>query len=1513
MIHSDLKRRLTDLLKLLGVAVLYAVPAKIMLVYFSANGVVSVVWPLSGLALAVMLIGGRRYAWSVFFGALVAGAEADIPYWTVAVVASGRTLVGLLGAWLLTRDSRFDPDFRSLHDYLRLVVLAGGVSSGISALVVATALLAAGFFTAEHYFLNLIHGWMGGTLGIILIAPLILVWRRTPDDWSGSTRISEIMLLFGLAFLVNQVVFLDWFHDTVGLVAKGYWAFLFVTWAVVRLGTHGVLAILLMTAIQALLGGNYGTGFFADDLAKTQLSNYWFYTIILSVVGMTLAIYFSERKQAERCEHIRNQALERLASGAPLSEILDTLVRGVEASNADMLGSILLLDEKGRHLLLGAAPNLPDGYNYAIHGITLEPGAGFCGAAAFRREPGIVSDPWWADYQALALRYGLQACWSQPILSGAGQVLGIFAIYQKEVRTPNGSELDMIIDAANIAGIAVEHSRSQQALHIAATVFETQEGIIITDSNKAILRINRAFTRIYGYSPEEVIGSTPSILRSSHHDDEFYGALRVKLLRDKYWSGEIWDERKNGEVFPVWLTISAVTAEDGSLTHYVGTFSDITEYKRTQKELQKHRDHLQELVNEQTVELRLSEERYRLLVDGVQDCANIMLDENGGIMTWNRGAERLKGYAADEVIGQHFSIFYPPDAVAVGRPEAELAQARAQGRTEDEGWRVRKDGSRFWACAVVTALYNGKGEIQGFSKITRDITERKQAEEAARQLNDELKRFKGTLDQTLDCVFMFRPDTLRFVYVNEGAKLQIGYSETEMMQMTPLDIKPEFNLEQFRQMLRPLIEGALPSLTFKTVHRHKSGRDIAVEIFLQYIHLEGQEPCFVAVVRDMTERKQFERALVAAKTEAEQANRAKSDFLATMSHEIRTPMNGVIGMVDVLHQTSLKGYQVEMVDTIRDSAFSLLGIIEDILDFSKIEAGKLEIEYAPTAVAEVTEKVCVMLDRLATKKGVELTLFTDPAIPAVILSDAQRLRQVVINLANNAIKFSSGQERPGRVSVQALLVEHEAGQGVVEIRVIDNGVGMNQETQARLFTPFTQADVSTTRCFGGTGLGLTIAHNLAQLMGGEMRVQSVLGQGSTFIVRLPFVPVPGEADGSATQSLVAGLSCLVVGGTEGLADYLAAYLRSAGAAVEQLSKPARLRERPSPPLPGPWVWLIDAGNTPPLPDELQTMTRFHPEQDVRLVVIGRGTRRRPRKNAADQIVEVDGNILTRQTVLQAVAIAAGRAQAEMAALPSGKGEAAFIAPSRDEALRQGRLILVAEDNETNRKVIVQQLALLGLAADVAGDGCEALERWRSGDYELLLTDLHMPKIDGYELTATIRAEDSSLRHTVIIALTANTLKGEAKRCLDAGMDDYLSKPATLENLKTMLNKWLPEVAPATPAVWDTASKPVDVAVLAALVGDSPEVLGDFLQQFRSSATGIAAEMKAVYAAEQTAQVGALAHKLKSAARAVGALALGKLCDEIEQASKVGQIEVLAALLLRFEIEMAAVDGYLDTL
>ena len=445
-------------------------------------------------------------------------------------------------------------------------------------------------------------------------------------------------------------------------------------------------------------------------------------------------------------------------------------------------------------------------------------------------------------------------------------------------------------------------------------------------------------------------------------------------------------------------------------------------------------------------------------------------------------------------------------------------------------------------------------------------------------------------------------------------------------------------------------------------------------------------------------------------------------------------------------------------------------------------------------------------------------------------------------------------------------------------------------------------------------------------MSGEISVRSEPGKGAEFTLRLPFTSLRENSTPSKASSQLAGLSCLVVGDADTLADSFAIYLANDGAIVEQVSASADAQRwiatRPT----GLHVVVIDSARRGPYSlDELRSVAA-RSDGDIHFIVIGRGKRRRCRTEPTGEIT-VDGNVLPRSVFLNIVSIAAGRTTDQcLQKLPDiVQSDLAVVAPlSREQASLQGRLILIAEDNEINQKVIQQQLALLGQVADIANNGREALKRWQGTEYAILITDLHMPEMDGYELTSAIRAGDTGKARKPIIAFTANALKGEAERCIALGMNDYLTKPVELKKLSAILNKWLPPAS--NPAITQGkelfsaeigsvekathTSIPVEVNVLKAIVGDDEVMIAEFLHEFRLSAEKIAGELRIAYAAKQAENAGALAHKLKSSSRSVGALALGELCAQIEQAGKNGDFGSLALLLPKFEQELISVNNFL---
>jgi PAS domain S-box-containing protein len=837
--------------------------------------------------------------------------------------------------------------------------------------------------------------------------------------------------------------------------------------------------------------------------------------------------------------------------------------------------------------------------------------------------------------------------------------------------------------------------------------------------------------------------------------------------------------------------------------------------------------------------------------------------------------------------------------------------------------------------AVKTAMKVASGDLSdNISVRSRDETGQLLAalKEMMQRLaaNEELRRRASQVEARFRALLEAAPDAIVIVdrtgqiqLVNAQAEKLFGYPHAELVKLKIESLIPARFHEKHpghRDGFFSNPGAGVMGAGREIYGRRQDGGEFPVEISLSL--LETEDGILVSsAIRDITDRKCIENELKEKNVALERASRAKDLFLASMSHEIRTPMNGIIGTLDVLEQSSLMGPQVELVNLIHESAHSLLTIIDDILDFSKIEAGRLEIERLPMSVADVVEKSCNLVNRLAERRGEILTVFVDPTIPTTVLGDASRLRQILINLLSNAIKFSGGREVTGRLSLRAVLVNRQAERALVEFRVTDNGIGMDEAALGRIFTSFTQADVSTTRKFGGTGLGLAICKQLAALMGGDITVETQLNVGSTFIVRLPFDLSP-EPHAAEAILEIKGLTCLLIGEHAGMADDLAAYLEAEAASVARVPDLAAAREWTRERPPGLAVWIVEAGEDLPVLDELRSALKARADLDLRVVfvVIGRGRRRGPCAEA-DGLILIDGNSLNRHVLVKAVAIAAGRASAEPAASTGQRAASRARVPTRDEALRGHRLILVAEDNEINQKVIRGQLGLLGYTADIAKTGREALERSQSGQYALLLTDLHMPEMDGYDLTLQIRLAETGRARMPIIALTANALKGEAQRCFAVGMDDYLSKPAPLAALAAALEKWLPAASPSdtwqgsssAPGPGHSSSVPVQVSVLEALVGTDPDLIQEFLQEFAVNAALLAEELIHACRAGQSRAAAEAAHKLKSSSRSVGSLRLGELAAAMEAAGNAADPALLTELLPAFEREMASVDEYLGSL
>jgi PAS domain S-box-containing protein len=489
---------------------------------------------------------------------------------------------------------------------------------------------------------------------------------------------------------------------------------------------------------------------------------------------------------------------------------------------------------------------------------------------------------------------------------------------------------------------------------------------------------------------------------------------------------------------------------------------------------------------------------YRLLVDRVRDYAIFALDTTGHVLSWNEGAQRLKGWTASEIIGRHFSTFYPDYDIASGKPAFELEAAIRDGRFEDEDWRIRKDGSRMWANVIITALFDDDGTHVGFAKVTRDLTDRRAAEETLRESEE---RFRLLVQEVKDyAIFMLSP-TGHVISWNEGAQRINGYSASEIIGKHFSAFYPAQEIENGKPELELLIASREGRFEEEGWRLRKDGSPLWANVLITAVrNAKGELIGFAKVTRDLTERRAAQqRALAEARraAEAEVANRAKSEFLAAMSHELRTQLNAFGGYAELMAMGiggDLTEQQQEYIARIRSSQQHLLGIITDLLNFSRIEAGQVTYDVGPVSAQDIIDGVMPLISPQAETKNIELS--SDRASPLLLVqADKQKAEQIVLNLMSNAIKFT-----PAGGSVEMRCTVDGAR---VSFAVQDSGVGVPAEKLAAIFEPFVQLGRTRTSQHEGTGLGLSISRDLARAMGGDVTVESTVDVGSTFTLTLP--------------------------------------------------------------------------------------------------------------------------------------------------------------------------------------------------------------------------------------------------------------------------------------------------------------------------------------------------------------------------------------------------------------------------
>ncbi len=867
------------------------------------------------------------------------------------------------------------------------------------------------------------------------------------------------------------------------------------------------------------------------------------------------------------------------------------------------------------------------------------------------------------------------------------------------------------------------------------------DAMVVVDEDGAIMLVNGQVEELFGYPRDELIGEPVELLmperfRAAHpgHRAGFIGTPDVRPMGTGL---ELMARRKNGSEFLVEISLSPVRTPTG--TTVAAAIRDISERKRAEKSLRAARDERAK-VNE-------------LMDHFFEPEMFVIAGFDGHFQQVNPRCEEILGYSSEELTGRPFMDFVHPDDVAATEAQYSTLQGGSEAIAFENRYR-RRDGS------YVSLSWNAIPSVKHglIYAIAHDVTEPRRAEA-------EIARFAAVVSSTEDAILTKDRD-LTITSWNQGAEKLYGYEAAEVIGKHVEILIPTERAGEDALILRRVLAGEHVE-HFDCQRVRKDGRLIDLSLTVSAIRdPSGAIAGASSIARDISQRKAAEEALEQARVAAEEASRMKSEFVANMSHEIRTPLNGVVGMTELVLHTDLDEDQRECLDAIRTSGHALMKVIDDILDFSKIEAGGLELDHSDFDLRRMVDDVLAMVASTANEKQLEVVARVDSEVPTMLRSDGNRIRQVLANLVNNAVKFTS----QGEVVIRVAAVDSGAGSVLLRFEVSDTGIGMEPALIGRVFESFVQADASVTREYGGTGLGLTISRRLVELLGGEIGASSSRGEGSTFWFTVP-CQLGADIQVSRPPLDTDGLRVLVVDDNEIKRAVLDYQLRSWNMTCEQAGDAEHALELMQAAVAEgkPYTLALLDYQMPGM-DGLGLAAKIKATPQLRATHLLMLTCARTQEKACRD-AGIEGlmtNPVRQSSLYDAIAQALG--------VDRRRARRSTPADIEDSARGRGELILVAEDTRSNETVAVRMLQRLGYRVDVARDGGEAVAMSNRSDYAGIFMDCQMPGLDGYSATLEIRRREGRRSHVPIIAMTAHTMPGDREKCLAAGMDDYIGKP-----------------------------------------------------------------------------------------------------------------------------------------